>query len=60
MTLLNPMQAFADQLPPGWDLAGDVLVGSHSPRVALLSVIGAVSMYNVPASHSLNGAQQLT
>lgn len=45
MTLVNPMQAFADQLPPGWDLASDVLVesGTQSSRVALLSIIGAVS-----------------
>lgn len=43
MTLFNPMQAFADQLPVGWDKAGDLLLSTHSPRVALTALIGAVS-----------------
>ena len=43
MTLLNPMQAYADQLPRGYDKAGDLLLGTHSPRVALTALIGAVS-----------------
>lgn len=55
MTLLNPMQAFADQLPTGWDKATDLLVatGGYSDRVALLSIVGAVSKYILLPSNSI-------
>ena len=52
MTLLNPMQAYADQLPLGWDRGGDLLIGTHSPRIALTALIGAVSKGDV------NGANE--
>lgn len=52
MTLLNPMQAYADQLPLGWDRGGDLLIGTHSPRIALTALIGAVS------KGAVNGAKE--
>lgn len=52
LTLLNPMQAFGDQLPPGWDLAGDVLLGTQSPRVSLMAITGAVSEPSLFLSHT--------